>query len=103
MLKRDNTKIPKKIGKLEIIKPIMIKKFNKNHKCQWFFKNIAFDAAGNLGSCGRVMNPQPEYGSIYSDEDVWNNTYMQELRSTFLDNSSSTLKEVCTKCVENYQ
>ncbi len=95
--------LPTMNGNLEIIKPVLIKDFNGSPKCQWFFKNLAFDAGGNLGSCGRVMNPQPEYGSICSDEDIWNNDYMQNLRATFLDYTGSSLKKVCTKCVENFQ
>jgi radical SAM protein with 4Fe4S-binding SPASM domain len=95
--------LPPRVGGTTIIRPVLIGKLTGPPKCQWFFRNLAFDAAGNLGSCGRVMNPQPEYGSIWAEEDLWNNSYMQELRATFLDKSAQSLREVCTKCVENFQ
>ena len=30
-------------------------------KCERFFKSLSFDAYGNIGSCGRVMNPNRRY------------------------------------------
>jgi radical SAM protein with 4Fe4S-binding SPASM domain len=70
-------------------------------KCQWFFKNISIDGAGNVGGCGRVMNPQPEYGNLFKEgKNVWNNSYFQKMRSIFLSRNEK-LPECCRNCVEN--
>lgn len=94
--------VPRRRGTLEIIPPKLIDRFVPPPRCQWFFRNLAFDAAGNLGSCGRVMNPQASYGNVHDAEDVWNNEYMRTLRRTFLNPSGATLEACCRSCVENY-
>lgn len=82
--------------------PKVFKKELFSKKCMWFFKNLAFDAYGNIGSCGRVMNPQPSYGNILKDNnDIWNNNYMTTLRKVFIDKKKK-LPSCCYKCVENY-
>lgn len=87
---------------VEIILPKPINTFTGPPKCEWFFRNLAFDAEGNLGSCGRVMNPQPQYGNIREEGDLWNNEYMRMMRQTFLDSSGASVEDVCTRCVENF-
>ena len=77
--------------------------FNSNFKkyCQWFFRNIAIDGAGNIGGCGRVMNPSEDYGNIFKEgRDVWNNEYFQKMRGKFLDPKTELIK-CCKNCVEN--
>lgn len=69
--------------------------------CEWFFKNLSFDANGNIGSCGRVMSPSVEYGNIKDDNDIWNNKYMMEMRAKVLD-SFDEVSKYCLKCVENH-
>jgi len=70
-------------------------------KCQWFFKNITIDGAGNVGGCGRVMNPQPEYGNLFKEgRNVWNNSYFQKMRRIFLSPNEELL-ECCQNCIEN--
>lgn len=69
-------------------------------RCDWFWKNISVDSRGNTGSCGRVISPDSSYGNVFSDEDVWNNGYMQEMRQRFL--VGDVLPSNCCKsCVEN--
>ncbi len=86
----------------EVNLPKIFKKENFSKKCMWFFKNLAFDAHGNIGSCGRIMNPQPAYGNILNDEgDIWNNDYMTALRKAFIDQKKK-LPPCCYTCVENY-
>lgn len=69
-------------------------------KCDWFWKNISIDSRGNIGSCGRVISPDSSYGNIYSDDDVWNNEYMQKMRQLFL--TGKVLPSSCCRaCVEN--
>ena len=70
-------------------------------ECNWYFKNLSFDAKGNMGSCGRVINPDPKYGNIDDDGDIWNNEYMQMMREKFL-NSKDFVTKYCEKCVENH-
>lgn len=75
------------------------KKFTK--KCDWYFKNLAFDSNGDMWSCGRVMNPNSSYGNIGDSDDIWNNTYMREMREKFIS-STKLLPSCCYKCVENH-
>ena len=70
-------------------------------RCEWFFRNLTFDSEGLLGSCGRVMNPQKNYGSLFDEEDIWNNKYMQTMRQAFLE-SKKKLPSCCYQCVENF-
>jgi MoaA/NifB/PqqE/SkfB family radical SAM enzyme len=70
-------------------------------RCEWYFRNLAFDSKGVMGSCGRVMNPQASYGSILDEEDIWNNKYMQSMRRAFLE-PKKKLPSCCYQCVENF-
>jgi len=70
------------------------------NKCAWFFKNLSFDAQGNMGSCGRVINPNKLYGNINDKNDIWNNEYMKTMRAKFLNNE---LEDCCKECTENYE
>jgi MoaA/NifB/PqqE/SkfB family radical SAM enzyme len=74
-------------------------KFEK--RCEWYFRNLAFDSKGVMGSCGRVMNPQGSYGGILDEEDIWNNKYMQSMRRAFLE-PDKKLPSCCYQCVENF-
>lgn len=69
-------------------------------RCDWFWKNISIDSHGNIGSCGRVISPDSTYGNIFSEEDVWNNDYMQRMRQLFLTGSELP-SSCCRACVEN--
>ena len=79
----------------------IIKKTYKK-ACDWYFKNLSFDAKGNMGSCGRVINPDKKYGNIDDEGDIWNNEYMQMMRLRFL-NSDDVVTKYCEKCVENHE
>ena len=69
-------------------------------QCDWFWKNISIDSSGNIGSCGRVISPDSSYGNVFSDEDVWNNAYMQKVRMMFLEGEVLP-SNCCWACVEN--
>ena len=81
--------------------PHIINEKSYNLNCDWYFKNLSFDAKGNMGSCGRVINPDKTYGNIDDKEDIWNNQYMKTMRKKFL--TESHLTKYCDKCVENYK
>lgn len=82
--------------------PILLKKENFYKKCEWFFKNLCFDAYGNIGACGRVINPNHEYGNIFNNsEDIWNNLYMRSMRRKFLE-PQAELENPCYHCIENF-
>lgn len=87
--------------KTKVTLPHSINKDTYEKKCDWYFKNLSFDAKGNVGSCGRVINPDKKYGNINDDEDIWNNKYLQEMRLKFLGNDIVT--KYCQKCVENHK
>jgi len=83
--------------------PLILKKENFCKKCEWFFKNLSFDAQGNIGGCGRVINPDSDYGNLFiNKDDVWNNEYMRKMRNKFL-NKNEQLLTCCSHCVENYK
>jgi len=83
--------------------PLIFKKENFCKKCEWFFKNLCFDAQGNIGGCGRVINPDSNYGNLFiNKDDVWNNEYMRKMRNKFL-NKNEQLLTCCSHCVENNQ
>lgn len=87
-------------SKIKVVLPVLFKKEIKK-KCQWFFRNLSVDGAGNVGGCVRVMNPSAEYGNIFKEgQKVWNNQYFQKMRKIFLDPKSS-LPKCCQNCVEN--
>jgi len=102
-MRRSIEALPEQVAQTRIIRPVEIGELPGAPRCDWFFQNLAFDAGGSMGSCGRVMNPQAEYGSIEDDEDIWNNAYMRSLRRTFLDDTGSSLADCCRTCVENFE
>ena len=81
--------------------PHSISKKTYKKTCDWYFKNLSFDAKGNMGSCGRVINPDKKYGNIDDEGDIWNNEYMQMMRSRFLE-PNDVVTKYCEKCVENH-
>ena len=91
----------KKNIKTPTVLPHRISSETYKKRCDWYFKNLSFDAYGNMGSCGRVINPSPEYGNINDENDLWNNNYMQNMRLRFLKEKYVT--EYCKRCVENHK
>lgn len=79
--------------------PHKITSHSYKKQCDWYFKNISFDSYGNLGSCGRVITPNSEYGNINDQNDIWNNEYMQKMRKDFIEKDIVT--KYCEKCIEN--
>lgn len=97
---RDLDKKAKDKIKARYYLPHMVGDNTFESKCDWFWKNISIDSRGNIGSCGRVISPDSSYGNIFSDEDVWNNEYMQNMRQLFL--TGTVLPSGCCKaCIEN--
>ena len=90
----------KGIIKAQYSLPHLVDEKSFHIQCDWFWKNISIDSNGNIGSCGRVISPDSSYGNIFSDEDVWNNSYMTSMRELFI--KGDLLPSVCCKaCVEN--
>lgn len=79
--------------------PTLIKKdrADKRPKCQWYWKNMCVDAAGNVSGCGRFITPKEAYGK-FTDKDAWNNSHFKEMRNTFIKNE---ILECCSNCVES--
>ncbi len=86
--------------KIKVNLPVLFSQEIKK-KCPWFFKNLSIDGAGNVGGCGRVMNPSSEYGNVFKEgKSVWNNQYFRKMRKVFLD-PTIPLPKYCQSCVEN--
>ena len=79
--------------------PHLITEENYNINCDWYFKNLSIDSFGNIGSCGRVINPSASYGNI-EDNDFWNNSHFVKTRKKFINKENPS--KYCEKCVENY-
>jgi MoaA/NifB/PqqE/SkfB family radical SAM enzyme len=91
--------------KAEVRLPMILKEENYSKNCEWFFKNLSFDGAGNISGCGRVINPCKEYGNLFESkekEDIWNGEYMKKMRIKFLKKDEE-LSFYCKNCVENYK
>jgi MoaA/NifB/PqqE/SkfB family radical SAM enzyme len=71
-----------------------------NRKCRWYFESISIDSTGNIGSCGAIMSPNPDYGNIFNDKDPWNNQHFIDMRKIFI-NSSLPLIGCCKYCTNN--
>jgi len=85
---------------IKVVLPILMSSEVKKN-CNWFFRSISIDGAGNVGGCGRVINPSKEYGNVFKEgKSVWNNNYFQKMREIYL-NPEKELFDCCKKCVEN--
>ena len=87
-------------GKLKIGYPKIRFKEMFGKKCTPFFKVLQINADGYIGSCGRDMLPEKEFGHI-DDIEVWNNDYMTANRRRFL-NDDEELHQCCLDCPNNY-
>lgn len=80
--------------------PHIVDEKNFQIQCDWFWKNISIDSNGNIGSCGRVISPDSSYGNVFTNEDVWNNSYMIKMRELFIKGDELP-SNCCKACVEN--
>lgn len=91
----------KKQLKTTVYLPKILNKNNFKKKCPWFFRNLAFDAYGNVSGCGRVMPPLANNGNL-NQNNLWNSAYMQKMRKKYLS-PTFKLPECCNNCIENYE
>lgn len=79
--------------------PILIKRARKDKRphCNWYWKNLSVDAAGNVSGCGRFITPKAEYGR-FNDTEVWNASHFTSMRDSFRENA---ILDCCASCVES--
>lgn len=85
---------------LIVYMPIPLQRTVTERLCKSHFNSIFVDAKGNVSGCGRVMAPNKEYGNVYKDKNIWNNSHFRRMRRMFL-NKSTPLLDCCKTCVNN--
>jgi len=82
----------------QIVLP-QLKNTIKGIHCDDFFTQLHIDAEGNVGSCGRSITPQKEFGNIFKEgRDIWNNDYFQKMRLMSLRDEFNQ-HPVCKNCM----
>lgn len=94
------TNIKIKKYKLDVKWPTLFVPCCENRICRWYFQNVSIDSDGNIGSCGAIMPPNPEYGNIFKDREPWNNSHFINMRKMF-SSRALPLSEICKYCANN--
>lgn len=87
-------------SKLVVYMPILLQRTVTERLCKSHFNSLFVDAKGNVSGCARVMTPKEEYGNVFKEQDVWNDSYFRRMRRMFLDESIPLL-DCCKTCVNN--
>jgi MoaA/NifB/PqqE/SkfB family radical SAM enzyme len=91
--------LPSRIRKKVILPPLLDRVMDNNKYCPVWFSYICVDGNGNVGGCCCQLLDHSVSGN-FSDENVWNNAYFQEMRKRFID-PEFPLLEPCTWCYQN--
>ena len=91
--------LPQKIREKVILPPLLDRQMDNNKYCPVWFRYICVDGDGNVGGCCCQLLDLSVSGN-FSDENVWNNAYFQQMRKRFID-PEFPLLEPCTWCYNN--
>jgi len=91
--------LPSKIKKKVILPPLLDRVMDNNRYCSVWFHNISIDGDENVGGCCCQLLNLSQSGK-FSEENVWNNAYFQEMRKRFID-PEFPLLDPCTWCYQN--
>lgn len=91
--------LPARIKRKVILPPLLDRVMDNNKYCPVWFRYICIDGDGNVGGCCCQLLDLSVSGK-FSDENVWNNAYFQEMRKRFID-PEYPLLEPCTWCYQN--
>jgi MoaA/NifB/PqqE/SkfB family radical SAM enzyme len=91
--------LPARIRKKVILPPLLDRVMDNNKNCPVWFRYICVDGNENVGGCCCQLLDLSVSGK-FSDIDVWNNAYFQEMRKRFID-PKYPLLEPCTWCYQN--
>lgn len=84
----------------KVILPLLLDRvMDTNKHCSVPFYNLSVDGDENVGGCCcQILDLSPS--GKFSDENVWNNAYFQEMRKRFID-PKFPLLEPCKRCYNN--
>ncbi len=91
--------LPARIRRKVMLPPLLDRVMNNNKCCPVWLHCICVDGDGHVGGCGCQLLDLSVSGN-FSDENVWNNAYFQEMRKRFID-PEVPLLEPCTWCYQN--
>lgn len=80
--------------------PIPLSRDMPERRCNWYFTGLRIDVNGNVSGCGKAITPNPKYGNVFKDADVWNTPHFQDTRRMFIDENIPFLN-CCRYCIEN--
>ena len=90
--------VPSSKSNLEVVMPRLYKKKNLiDKRCKFPFDSLPIYTNGNVSPCSCHKAPPGNYGNVFTDEDVWNNSDFQRIREMLID-QSLPLPDYCKTC-----
>jgi len=91
--------LPAKVRRKVHLPPLLDRAGGNNKYCTVWFYNLSVDGNENVGGCCCQLLDLCPSGK-FSDKNVWNNKYFQEMRKRFIE-PGFPLLEPCTWCYNN--
>jgi MoaA/NifB/PqqE/SkfB family radical SAM enzyme len=88
--------IPSPKSNLEVVMPRLYKRRYVERRCNFPFLILPIHANGDISPCCQIA-PQRDYGNVFTDKDVWNNSTFRGQREIFT-NESLSLPDFCKTC-----
>jgi len=88
--------VPSPKSNLKVIMPRLYKREYLRRRCYVPFRIVTMDAEGNVSPCPSIP-PRRDYGNVFADDDVWNNSAFRMRRGIFT-NQSLLLPDFCKTC-----
>ena len=88
--------VPSPKSNLKVAMPRLYKREYLHRRCNYPFRILTVYPRGSISPCCTVV-PRRNYGSIFTDNDVWNNSILQQKRK-ILVNESLPLPDSCKTC-----
>lgn len=92
--------LPKKIKDKVRLPPLLERNMDTNKFCDVWSWNLSIDGDGNVGGCSCQILDLTISG-VFSDNDVWNSEFFQEMRRRFAKGSDLPILEPCKHCYNN--
>ena len=91
--------LPNRI-KAKVQLPPLINRGIDNRNCDTWYRVLSIDGDGNVGGCSCQILDLTISGK-FSDINVWNNNFFQDMRRRFSNDSDLPLLEPCKHCYNN--
>ncbi len=92
--------LPKRVLDKVKLPPLLERDMKKNRYCDVWRWVMSIDGDGNVGSCSCQILDLTISG-VFSDSEVWNNEFFQDMRQRFSKMSNLPLLEPCKHCYNN--